>query len=81
MHTTSDLDAEIARTVEDIYTPDADDRQRFPSDLVVGADSFQEVVDEVGKDMASPRQGKYAANHREHLSNILLNLDEAISKG
>ncbi|MDC3057905.1 MAG: hypothetical protein VYC62_06675 [Verrucomicrobiota bacterium] len=78
MHTTSDLDAEIARTVEDIYTPDADDRQRFPSDLVVKADSFQEVVDEVGKDMASPRQGKYAANHREHLSNILLNLARSI---
>ena len=49
MHTTSDLDTEIVRTVEDIYTLDADDRQWFPSDLVVKADSFQEIVDEVGR--------------------------------
>ena len=45
MQTTSDLDTEIAKAVEDIYTPDTDDRQRFPSDLMVKADSFQEVVD------------------------------------
>ena len=78
MHTTSDLDTEIAKAVEDIYTPDTDDRQRFPSDLMVKADSFQEVVDEVGKDIASPKQGKYAENHREHLANILLNLSRSI---
>ena len=78
MHTTSDLDTEIAKAVEDIYTPDADDRQRFPSDLMVKADSFQEVVDEVGRDIASPKQGKYAENHREHLANILLNLSRSI---
>ena len=78
MHTTSDLDTEIAKVVEDIYTPDTDDRQRFPSDLMVKADSFQEVVDEVGKDIASPKQGKYAENHREHLANILLNLSRSI---
>ena len=46
MHTTSDLDTEIAKAVEDIYTPDTDDRQRFPSDLAVKTDSFQAVVDE-----------------------------------
>lgn len=78
MHTISDLDTEIAKAVEDIYTPDTDDRQRFPSDLVVKADSFQEVVDEVGKDIVSPKQGKYAENHREHLANVLLNLSRSI---
>jgi hypothetical protein len=78
MHTTSDLDTEIAKAVEDIYTPDADDRQRFPSDLLVKADSFQELVDEVGKDIVSPKQSKYAENHREHLANILLNLSRSI---
>ena len=78
MHTTSDLDTEIAKAVEDIYTPDTDDRQRFPSDLMVKADSFQEVVDEVSKDIGSPKQGKYAENHREHLANILLNLSRGI---
>jgi hypothetical protein len=78
MHTTSDLNTEIAKAVEDIYTPDTDDRQRFPSDLMVKADSFQEVVDEVGRDIASPKQGKYAENHREHLANILLNLSRSI---
>ena len=77
MHTTSDLDTEIAKAVEDIYTPDTDDRQRFPSDLVFRADSFQEVVDEVGKDIALPNHGKYAENHREHLANILLNLSRS----
>ena len=78
MHTTSDLDTQIAKAVEDIYTPDADDRQRFPSDLLVKADSFQELVDEVGKDIVSPKQSKYAENHREHLANILLNLSRSI---
>lgn len=78
MHTTSDLDTEIAKAVEDIYTPDADDRQRFPSDLLVKADSFQELVDEVGKDIVSPKQSKYAENHREHLANILLNLSRSV---
>ncbi len=78
MHTLSDLDTEIAKAVEDIYTPDTDDRQRFPSDLIVKADSFQEVVDEVGKEIASPKQGKYAENHREHLANILLNLSRGV---
>ena len=78
MHTTSDLDTEIAKAVEDIYTPDTDDRQRFPSDLAVKTDSFQAVVDEVGKDIGSPKQGKYAENHREHLANILLNLSRSI---
>jgi hypothetical protein len=78
MHTTSDLDTQIAKAVEDIYTPDADDRQRFPSDLLVKADSFQELVDEVGKDIVSPKQSKYADNHREHLANILLNLSRSI---
>lgn len=78
MHTTSDLDTQIAKAVEDIYTPDADDRQRFPSDLLVKADSFQELVDEVGKDIVSSKQSKYAENHREHLANILLNLSRSI---
>lgn len=78
MHTTSGLDTEIAKAVENIYTPDTDDHQRFPSDLSVKGDSFHEVVDEVGRDIASPKQGKYAENHREHLANILLNLSRSI---
>lgn len=78
MYTTSDLDTEIAKAVEDIYTPDTDDRQRFPSDLLVKADSFQKLVDEVGKHISSPRQTKYAESHREHLANILLNLSRSI---
>ena len=78
MNTTSDLDTEIAKAVHDIYTPDTDDRQRFPADLMVKADSFQDVVDEVGKDIASPKRGKYAENHREALANILLNLSRSI---
>ena len=78
MYTTSDLDTEIAKAVEDIYEPDTDDRQRFPSDLSVEADSFQTQVDEVSKEISSPRQGKYAETHREHLANILLNLSRSI---
>ena len=56
MYTTSDLDTEIAKAVEDIYEPDTDDRQRFPSDLSVEADSFQAQVDEVSREISSPRQ-------------------------
>lgn len=78
MHITSQLNTEIIKAVEDIYAPDSDDRQRLPSDLSVTADSFQEVVDEVGKGISSPRQGKYAESHREHLANILLNLSRSI---
>jgi len=78
MHTTSQLETEIVKAVQGIYSPDTDDRQRFPSDLSVKAESFQEVVEEVGKDIASPKQGKYAENHREHLANILLNLSRSI---
>ena len=78
MHATFDLDTEIAKAVEDIYEPDTDDRQRFPSDLSVEADSFQTQVDEVRKEISSPRQGKYAETHREHLANILLNLSRSI---
>ena len=78
MHTTSQLETEIVKAVQGTYSPDTDDRQRFPSDLSVKAESFQEVVEEVGKDIASPKQGKYAENHREHLANILLNLSRSI---
>ncbi len=78
MHATSDLDTEIAKAVEDIYEPDTDDRQRFPSDLSVRADDFELLVDEVSKNISSPRQGKYAETHREHLANILLNLSRSI---
>ena len=78
MHTTSQLETEIVKAVQGIYSPDTDDRQRFPSDLSVKAESFQEVVEEVGKDIASPKQGKYAENYREHLANILLNLSRSI---
>ena len=78
MHATSDLDTEIAKAVEDIYEPDTDDRQRFPSDLSVRADDFEMLVDEVSKNISSPKQGKYAETHREHLANILLNLSRSI---
>ena len=78
MHTTSQLETEIVKAVQGTYSPDTDDRQRFPSDLSVKAESFQELVEEVGKDIASPKQGKYAENHREHLANILLNLSRSI---
>ena len=78
MHTTSQLETEIVKAAQGTYSPDTDDRQRFPSDLSVKAESFQEVVEEVGKDIASPKQGKYAENHREHLANILLNLSRSI---
>ena len=78
MHATSDLDTEIAKAVEDIYEPDTDDRQRFPSDLSIRADDFEMLVDEVSKNISSPRQGKYTETHREHLANILLNLSRSI---
>ena len=78
MHTTSQLETEIVKAAQGTYSPDTDDRQRFPSDLSVKAESFQELVEEVGKDIASPKQGKYAENHREHLANILLNLSRSI---
>ena len=78
MHTTSQLETEIVKAVQGIYSPDTDDRQRFPSDLSVKAESFQEVVDEVSEEISSPRQTKYAESHRADLANILLNLSRSI---
>ena len=78
MYTTSQLETEIVKAVQGIYSPDTDDRQRFPSDLSVKAESFQEVVDEVSEEISSPRQTKYAESHRAHLANILLNLSRSI---
>ncbi len=78
MATTSQLETEIVKAVQGIYSPDTDDRQRFPSDLSVKAESFQEVVDEVSEEISSPRQTKYAESHRAHLANILLNLSRSI---
>ena len=78
MHTTSQLETEIVKAVQGIYSPDTDDRQRFPSDLSVKAESFQEIVDEVSEEISSPRQTKYAESHRADLANILLNLSRSI---
>ena len=78
MHTTSQLETEIVKAVQGIYSPDTDDRQRFPSDLSVKAESFQEVVEEVSEEISSPRQTKYAESHRADLANILLNLSRSI---
>ena len=78
MATTSQLETEIVKAVQGIYSPDTDDRQRFPSDLSVKAESFQEVVDEVSEEISSPRQTKYAESHRADLANILLNLSRSI---
>ena len=78
MHTTSQLETEIVKAVQGIYSPDTDDRQRFPSDLSVKAESFQEIVDEVSEEISSPRQTKYAESHRADLANILLNLSISI---
>ena len=69
MHTTSQLETEIVKAVQGIYSPDTDDRQRFPSDLSVKAESFQEIVDEVSEEISSPRQTKYAESHRADLAN------------
>ena len=78
MYTTSQLETEIVKAVQGIYSPDTDDRQRFPSDLSVKAESFQEIVDEVSEEISSPRQTKYAESHRADLANILLNLSRSI---
>ena len=78
MPMTSQLDTEIAKAVEDIYAPDTDDRQRFPSELAIQSNHFDKQVDEIGRDICAPSQARYAESHRKHLANILLNLSRSI---
>ena len=78
MQITSQLDTEIAKAVEDIYTPDTDDRQRFPSELTIRSNHFDKLVDEISRDIRAPSQAKYAESHRKHLANVLLNLSRSI---
>ena len=78
MQITSQLETEIAKAVEDIYAPDTDDRRRFPSELAIRSNRFYKIVDEIDRDICAPSQAKYAASHRKHLANILLNLSRSI---
>lgn len=78
MRTTSEFDIEIAKVVEDIYMPNPDDQQRYPSDLQVTSDRFEALIDDVQKIVPPPRQARYAESHRSHLSNILLNFARSV---
>ena len=78
MELITDLNSEIAKAVAEIYAPDKDDRQRLPTDLKIKSGEFKQLVDELCKDLPQPKLAKYVKAHREHLSNILLNLSRSI---
>lgn len=78
MQISSILDTEIAKVVEDIYTPDPDSQQRFPSDLTLSSGQFDRLVDDLLHEVPPPKQTRYAEVHRCHLCNVLLNLARSV---
>ena len=78
MQITSELNNEIAKAVAEIYNPDKDDRQRLPTDLKIKSSQFKQLISDLCKELPGPKLASHSGVHREHLSNILLNLSRSV---
>ena len=78
MQITSELNSEIAKAVAEIYNPDKDDRQRLPTDLKIKSSQFKQLISDLCKELPGPKLASHSGVHREHLSNILLNLSRSV---
>ena len=78
MQLTSELNSEIAKAVAEIFNPDKDDRQRLPTDLKIKSSQFEQLVSDLCKELPDPKLASHAGVHRQHLSNILLNLSRSV---